>query len=43
MTRHTAGPMSGQGITVTAPDGVPEVRKGDDLAALLLTALDSGL
>ena len=30
------------GISITAPDGVPEVRKGDDLAALLLTALDSG-
>ncbi|MEU6133953.1 coenzyme F420-0:L-glutamate ligase [Nocardioides sp. NPDC047086] len=42
MTGHTAGPMSGQGITVIAPGGVPEVRKGDDLAALLLTALDSG-
>ena len=34
------GPMTGQGITVTAPDGVPEVRKGDDLAALLLDALN---
>jgi len=43
MTGHTAGPMSGQGITVTAPDGVPEVRKGDDLAALLLDALESPL
>ena len=35
--------MSGQGITVTAPGGVPEVRKGDDLAALLLDALESPL
>jgi coenzyme F420-0:L-glutamate ligase/coenzyme F420-1:gamma-L-glutamate ligase len=31
------------GISVTAPDGVPEVRKGDDLAALLLDALESPL
>ncbi|MEP9383926.1 coenzyme F420-0:L-glutamate ligase [Nocardioides cheoyonin] len=27
-------------VRVVAPDGVPEVRKGDDLAALLLDALD---
>ena len=30
----------GGALTVLAPDGVPEVRKGDDLTALLLTALD---
>ncbi|GAA3807955.1 coenzyme F420-0:L-glutamate ligase [Nocardioides panacisoli] len=30
-------------ITVVAPDGVPEVRAGDDLAALLLGALDEPL
>lgn len=35
--------MRNQAVTVTAPDGVPEVRKGDDLAALLLDALGSGL
>ena len=27
-------------ITVRAPDGVPEIRPGDDLAALLDEALD---
>jgi len=27
-------------LTVTAPDGVPEVREGDDLAALLLPLVD---
>ena len=26
-------------LTVHAPDGVPEVRAGDDLAALVITAL----
>ena len=31
--------MTGGALTVVAPDGVPEVRKGDDLAALLLEAL----
>jgi coenzyme F420-0:L-glutamate ligase/coenzyme F420-1:gamma-L-glutamate ligase len=30
-------------ITVVAPDGVPEVREGDDLTALLLAALDQPL
>lgn len=30
-------------LQVVAPDGVPEVRKGDDLAALLLSALESAL
>ena len=29
-------------LTVHAPDGIPEVRPGDDLAALLLTALRPG-
>ncbi len=36
-----SGPMTRSAITVTAPEGVPEVRKGDDLAALLLAALES--
>ena len=27
-------------LTVHAPDGVPEVRPGDDLAALVRAALD---
>lgn len=27
-------------VTLAAPDGLPEIRPGDDLAALLLTALD---
>jgi len=31
--------VTGGALTVVAPDGVPEVRKGDDLAALLLEAL----
>ena len=26
-------------LTVLAPDGVPEIRSGDDLAALAITAL----
>ena len=26
-------------LTVVAPDGVPEIRPGDDLAALLVEAL----
>ncbi|TNM42734.1 coenzyme F420-0:L-glutamate ligase [Nocardioides albidus] len=30
------------GIVVTAPDGVPEIRPGDDLAAALLAALPTG-
>ena len=30
-------------LTVRAPDGVPEVRAGDDLAALLLAALEAPL
>ena len=29
-------------LVVTAPDGVPEIRPGDDLAALLLAALAAG-
>jgi coenzyme F420-0:L-glutamate ligase/coenzyme F420-1:gamma-L-glutamate ligase len=29
-------------VSATAPDGVPEVRAGDDLAGLLLAALDAG-
>jgi len=32
--------MSGGEITVVAPDGVPEVHKGDDLTALLIAALE---
>ncbi len=32
--------MSRSSVTALAPDGVPEVREGDDLAALLLTVID---
>lgn len=35
------GPGSGGRLEVLAPDGVPEVRPGDDVAALLLTALEA--
>lgn len=32
--------MSGSSVSVLAPDGVPEVQAGDDLAALLLAVID---